>query len=319
VPEAVAVFTLNRSRTMRTFHSALAGLTAVALVAAGCGDTSTGLNADQTQVRAAYEGLTGYTDDDFGDTGAIGTAAVPPAFDNLGVLDTAIAPQFWGRDRVLRGGPRPVLTLAIVVQGDSAWVTRGVSFQGIFLVDTSVDATFNPTSKPLVDGVQQRAVFVRDAAAPHGWRPVALTLLDWQPAALDRRTVQVQNVAVYRNDTLQLQVSNPDSLIAVDSRVPRFHEGDTVRVAAHVENATGGVFSPATFAFLHVRHADPTGIRWRRVRMTDDGSGDFSLTWIVRYTGRDRFVVDALDAATLELGTADNYRANEWGIPFRVE
>jgi hypothetical protein len=304
---------------MRTIHLALAGLTAIALLGAACSDTSTGLTADQTQVRAAYDELTGYTDADFGDTGAIGTVAVAPAMDNLGVLDTAIAPLFWGRDRVVRGGPRPVFTLTVVVQGDSAWVTRAVSFQGIFLVDTSADGTFNPSSKPLADGVQQRAVFVRDPAATHGWRPVALTLLDWQPTALDRRTVEVQSVTVYRNDTLQLQVSNPDSLIAVDTRVPRFHEGDTIRVTAHVANTTGGAFSPPTFAFLHVRHADPTGIRWRRVRMTDDGNGDFSLSWIVRFTGRDRFVVDALDAATLELATADTYRANEWGIPFRVE
>lgn len=303
---------------MRTFPLALAGLTAV-MFGTACSDSSTALNTDQTQVRAAYEGLTGYTDDDFGDTGAVGTLAVSPSFDSYGVLDTAIAPLFWGRDRVVRGGPRPIVSLNIVVQGDSAWVTRGVSFQGIFLVDTSADGTFNPSSKPLADAVQQRAVFVRDAAAPRGWRAVALTLLDWQPTAVDRRTVQVERVAVYRNDTLQLEVANPDSLIAVDTRVPLLHQGDTVRVVAHVANTTGGSFSPSTFVFLHVRHADPTGIRWRRIRMVDGGNGDFSLQWIVRFTGRDRFVVDALDAATLQFGTADNYRANEWGIPFRVE
>ena len=272
----------------------------------------------QTQVRAAYEALTGYTEDDFGDTGAIGTSPAAPAFDKLGLQDTAIAPLFWGRDRVVRGGPRPVLTLNLVVQGDSALVTRSVGFQGILLVDTSADV-FNPSSKPLADGVQQRAVFVRDGAAPNGWRLVALTLLDWQPTANDRRTVDVQSVAIYRNDTLQLQVDNPDSLIAVDTRVPRFHEGDTVRVVAQVANTTGSPFSPSTFVFMHVRHADPVAIRWRRIRMNDDGNGDFSLSWIVRHTGRDRFVVDALDAATLQLGTADNYRANEWGIPFLVQ
>ena len=304
---------------MRTFPLALSGLTAVALIGAACSDSSTALNTDQTRVRAAYEGLTGFVDDDFGDTGAVGTSAASPAFDSYGVQDTAIAPLFWGRVRVVRGGPRPVVSLNIVVQGDSAWVTRGVSFQGIFLADTSVDGTFNPTSKPLAESVQQRGVFVRDAAAPHGWRAVALTLLDWQPTAPDRRTVQVERVAVYRNDTLQFEVENPDSLIAVDAHVPLLHQGDTVRVEAHVANTTGGSFSPSTFAFLHVRHADPTGIRWRRIRMVDDGNGDFSREWIVRFTGRDRFVVDALDAATLQLGTADNYRANEWGIPFRVE
>lgn len=304
---------------MRTSSLALAGLTAVALISAACSDTSTGLTSDQTQVQAAYAALTGYTDDDFGDTGAIGTSPAAPAFDNLGLQDTAIAPLFWGRVRVVRGGPRPVRTLNIVVQGDSAEVTRSVSFHGIFLVDTSADGTFNPSSKPLADGVQQRAVFVRDGAAPHGWRLVALTLLDWQPTATDRRTVDVQSVAIYRNDTLQLQVDNPDSLIAVDTRIPALHEGDTVRVVAHVTNTTGGPFSPSTFVFLHVRHADPVAIRWRRILMHDDGNGDFSLSWIVRHTGRDRFVVDALDAATLQLGTADNYRANEWGIPFLVQ
>ena len=304
---------------MRTFPLALSGLTAVALIGTACSDSSTALNTDQTQVRAAYEGLTGFVDDDFGDTGAVGTSAASPAFDSYGAQDTAIAPPFWGRVRVVRGGPRPVVSLNIVVQGDSAWVTRGVSFQGIFLADTSADGTFNPTSKPLAEGVQQRAVFVRDAAAPHGWRAVALTLLDWQPTAADRRTVQVGRVAVYRNGTLQLEVEIPDSLIAVDAHVPQLHQGDTVRVEAHVANATGGSFSPSTFVFLHVRHADPTGIRWRRIRMVDNGNGDFSREWIVRFTGRDRFVVDALDAATLQLGTADNYRANEWGIPFRVE
>ena len=306
---------------MRTLHVSFAGLAAVALIGAACSDTSTAppIDADRTQVRAAFEALTEYTGDEFGDTGAVATSASSPVSATDALLDPASAPHFWGRVRVVPGGPRPVLSLTIVVQGDSAWVTRGASFQGLFLVDTSADGVFNPSSKPLAEGVQQRAVFVRDAAAPHGWRAVALTLLDWQPTAPDRRTVQVERVAVYRNGALALQVDNPDSLIAVDGHVPLFHEGDTVRVEARVANTTGGTFSPATFVFLHVRHADSTGIRWRRVPMLDDGNGGFTREWIVRHTGRDRFVIDALHAATLQLGTADNYRANEWGVPYRVE
>jgi hypothetical protein len=304
---------------MRTLSLALAGALAAALVGAACSDNSIGLNADQAQVQAAYEGLTGYSDNDFGDLGAIGTTPLSPAFGAASVQDTAIAPLFWGRARVVRGGPRPIVTRTIVVQGDSAWVTRGVDFQGVFLVDTSADATFNPTSKPLADGVRQRAVFVRDASAPHGWRAVALTLLNWQNTDVSRRTVQIRDVTVYVNDSVRLAVDDPDSLITIDPIVPRFHEGDTVRVVAHVDNATGGGFSPATLVFLHVRHADPTGIRWRRVPMIDNGNGEFERRWVARHSGRDRFVVDALDAATLVLGTADNYRSNEWGIPFRVE
>ena len=305
---------------MRTFRLAFSGITAVALIGAGCSDnSSTGINADQVAVQAAYDGLTGYTDDDFGEAGAVSTSPAAPIGGAQEILDTALAPVFWGRLRVVPHGPSPIFTRDIVVQGDSAWVTRGASFQGIFLVDTSADTTFNPNSKPLDDGVQQRGVFVRDATAPHGWRAVALTLLDWQNTATDRRTVQIQNVAVYVNDSLVLQVSNPDSLIAVDTRVPRFHAGDSVKVTMHVANTTGSGFLPTTFGFLHVRHADPLQIRWRRVPMIDDGNGEFERSWVVRFTGRDRFVVDALDAATLELGSADNYRSNEWGIPFRVE
>ena len=304
---------------MRTRSRALVGALAVAWIGAACSDNSTGLNPDQAQVQAAYEGLTGYTDEDFGDAGAISTTPTATVSPSPSIADTAIAPLFWGRDRVVPGGPRPVFTRNIVIQGDSAWVTRGTSFQGTFLVDTSADAVFNPTSKPLADGVQQRGVFVRDASAPHGWRAVSLTLRSWQNTDLSRRTVQIQSVAVYVNGSLRLSVGDPDSLITIEPVIPRFHEGDTVRVVAHVDNSTGGGFSPATLVFLHVRHADPTGIRWRRVPMTDHGNGEFERRWVVRYPGRDRFVVDALDAATLVLGTADNYRSNEWGIPFRVE
>ena len=304
---------------MRTFRFFSAGIAAVALVGAACSESSTGMSADQVAVQTAYDGLTGYTDNDFGDPGVVGSSAASTIGGVQSIMDTAIAPRFWGRLRVVPGGPRPIFTRDITVQGDSAWVSRSASFQGIFLVDTSADSTFNPTSKPLDDGVQQRAVFVRDRTAADGWRVVALTLLNWQNTAVNRRTVQIQNVSVFVNGAAVLDIANPDSLISVDSRVPLFHAGDTVKVTMHVANTTGGSFSPPTFGFLHVRHADPTGIRWRRVQMKDDGNGDFERSWIVRFTGRDRFVVDALDAATLELGSADNYRSNEWGVPFRVE
>ena len=304
---------------MRTIRFALTGVIFAAVAGAACSDSSTAISAEQAQVQAAYEALTGYTDEDFGDSGAVSSSPAAPSFLSTGLQDTAIAPRFWGRLRVVRGGPRPVFTRTIIVQGDSAWVTRSVDFQGIFLVDTSADNTFNPTSKPLADGVRQRAVFVRDGSAPHGWRLVALTLLNWQNTAVDRRTVQITSVAVFKNGSPLLQVENPDSLIDADTRVPRFQEGDSITVVARVENTTGGNLSPATFVFLHVRHADPARVAWRRVPMVDNGNGEYELTWVVRYAGRDRFVIDALDAATLQLGTADNYRSNEWGIPFRIE
>ena len=213
---------------MRTFRFFSAGIAAVALVCAACSDSATGMSADRVAVQAAYDGLTGYTDNDFGDAGVVGTASASVVGGVQSLMDTAIAPRFWGRLRVVPGGPRPIFERDIVVQGDSAWVTRKATFQGIFLVDTSADSTFNPNSKPLDDGVQQRAVFVRDRAADRGWRLVSLTLLNWQNTALDRRTVQIQNVAVSVNGAAVLDIANPDSLISADSRVPLFHAGDTV-------------------------------------------------------------------------------------------
>ena len=134
-----------------------------------------------------------------------------------------------------------------------------------------------------------------------------------------RRTVVVTDVQVYRNDTLLVEVTDPTALLDVTSRIPRFHVGDTVKVVTAVTNTTGGGFTPPSFVFLHVRHADARGTSWRRVPMVDNSDGTYQRSWIARRTGVDRFVVDALDAATLLLGTVDNYRANEVGIPYRIE
>jgi hypothetical protein len=304
-------------------HLAVAGA-AIVLAVAACSDTGLGLTSEQVEVLAAFQNQLGaMTDSDFGDAGAVASASASAtagvALSPSAVQDTAIAPLFWGRIRVIRGGPRPIYHRDVTIQGDSAWVERDITFNGIFLVDTSNDATFNPTSKPLSEIVSQKAVFVRDQTAGHGWRAVALSPLQWQNTDVAKRTVQVQSVAVYRNDTLVIQVTDPDSLYDVVHRIPRFHLGDTVRVVAQINNSTGGGYAPPTFAFLHVRHADTAGVIWRRVPMNDLGGGQFAKTWIARRTGIDRFVVDGLDAATLVLGSGDNYRANEWGIPYRIE
>ena len=134
-----------------------------------------------------------------------------------------------------------------------------------------------------------------------------------------RQTVAVKDVKVYRNDTLLLDVADPSALYDVTKRVPHFHLGDTVKVVAAVSNTTNSGFTPSTFVFLHVRHLDPSGTSWRRLKMTDNGDGTWERAWIARRSGIDRFVVDALDAATLLLGTPDNYRTNEVAIPYRIE
>ncbi|HEY6853402.1 MAG TPA: hypothetical protein VI139_04090 [Gemmatimonadales bacterium] len=301
---------------MRTHVLSAVPATLAILAMAACNDVTTPLTDQQAVLAAARDQLGGMMDTTFGQSGAVATMSVSGGVMSV---DTVNAPGFWGRRRVVPGGPRPVIHRDVTIQGDSAWVTQTVSYQGVFLVDTSADSVFNPSSKPLADGHTQSAVLVRDPSRPRGWRAVALTIQNWQNTDVSRRTVTVDSIAVYVNGALKLTVTNPDSLYDVDNRIPHLFVGDTVKVVAGVSNSTGGGLVPATFVFLHVRHMDLSDVTWRRVRMRDNGDGTYQRTFIVRHFGADRFVVDALDAATLAFGTADNYRASEWGIPYRIE
>ncbi|PYP01310.1 MAG: hypothetical protein DMD61_01730 [Gemmatimonadetes bacterium] len=303
-----------------TFAASLVGLAAVA-----CSNEGTAPATDQAQVLAAESDQLGaMVDTDFGAAGAAATSAsTEPAGSGLSAALTTsgadTAPTFWGRLRVVPGGPRPIYHRDVTIQGDTARVEHDITFNGIFLVDTSADGVFDPTSKPLADRMTQHAVLVRDASRPHAWRVVELSPQDWTVVDPSRQTVTVTDVKVYRNDTLLVEVTDPTALLDVTNRIPRFHLGDTVKVVAAVTNTTGSGFTPGSFVFLHVRHASVLNTTWRRVPMVDNGDGTYQRTWIARQTGIDRFVVDALDSATLLLGTADNYRTNEVGIPYRIE
>ncbi|HXI33047.1 MAG TPA: hypothetical protein VNH63_03125 [Gemmatimonadales bacterium] len=301
---------------MRTHVLTAVPATLAILALAACNDATTPLTQQDQVLAAARDQLGGMMDTTFGQSGVAATMSVTGGVMSV---DSVSAPGFWGRLRVVAGGPRPVIHRDVTIQGDSAWVTQTVSYQGVFLVDTSADTMFNPSSKPLADGHTQSAVLVRDPARPRGWRVVAVTIQNWQNTDVSRRTVTVDSVAVYVNGVLKLTVTNPDSLYDVANRIPRLFVGDTVKIVAGVTNTTGGGLAPATFVFLHVRHMDVADVTWRRVRMKDNGDGTYQRAFIVRRTGADRFVVDALDAATLAFGTADNYRASEWGIPYRIE
>ena len=295
---------------------------AAAAAALACGE-GTAPSSQQAQVLAAeQEQLGAMVDTDFGAAGATATDAAPAGAGlsaDLAATPGDTAPSFWGRLRVVRGGPRPIYRRDVTIQGDTARVQHDISFDGLLLVDTSADGVFNPTAKPLADHMTQHAVLVRDDSRPRGWRVAQLSPQDWTAVDASRQTVTVTDVKVYRNDTLLVEVTDPAALFDVTSRVPRFRLGDTVKVVAGVTNTTSSGFAPPTFVYLHVRHAALSGTSWHRVQMTDNGDGTYQRSWIARRTGIDRFLVDALDSATLLEGTADNYRANEVGIPYRIE
>jgi len=311
-----------RNTVQLTLTAAVVGL---ALVACGEG---TAPASDQAQVLAAEAAQLGaMVDSDFGASGAAATStAAAPLGSSLEVALAApaapagdTAPTFWGRLRVVPGGPRPTYHRDVTIQGDTARVQHDITFAGLLLVDTSADGTFNPTTKPLADRMTQHAVLVRDGARPHGWRVIALSPQELPVVDPSRQTVGITDVRVYPNDTLLVEVTDPAAPLDVGGRIPRFRMGDTVRVVAAVTNGTGSSVTPTSFVFLHVRHADRLGTGWRRLPMVENGDGSYERSWIVRRTGIDRFAVDALDSATLLLGTADNYRANEVAIPYRIE
>jgi hypothetical protein len=290
-------------------------------VALACGE-GTAPSSQPTQVLAAeQEQLGAMVDSDFGVAGATATDAAAGASVSADLAATAgdTAPTFWGRLRVVPGGPRPIYHRDVTIQGDTARVEHDITYDGILLVDTSADGVFNPTAKPLADRMTQHAVLVRDDSRPHGWRVVQLSPQDWTVVDASRQTVTVTDVKVYRNDTLLVEVTDPAALFDVTSRVPRFRLGDTVKVVAAVANTTNSGFTPPSFVFLHVRHAALSGTSWRRLKMTDNGDGTYQRSWMARQTGIDRFLVDALDSGVLLEGTADNYRTNEVGIPYRIE
>ena len=291
-------------------------------VTAACTD-ATSPASDQSDVLASLADQFGaQMDTNFGiEGGTTSDATLPappaPAALNAVVLaDTATLPAFWGRLRIIPGGPRPILDRNVVIQGDTATVTQTISFQGLFLVDTTRDTVFNPSSKPLKEGMTQSAVLVRDAAMPHHWRAVALSLQNWLPTSVPARTVAITGMTVKVNGVTSITADNPDSLYAV-GKVLHLHMGDTVSVTAAVSNGDT-TYVPTTFVFLHVRHMF-NDLRWHRVPMRNNGDGTFSRTWVVARTGIDRFIVDAVNAATLDRGNLDNYDANEWGIPYRID
>ena len=304
----------------QTVHLTLAAAL-IGLAAAACGE-GTAPASEQAEVLAAeVDQLGAMVDTEFGVPGAATTATLTANGLVADLTTTAgdPAPTFWGRLRVVPGGPRPVYHRDVTIQGDTARVEHDVTFEGLFLVDTTADGLFNPTAKPLADRMTQRAVLVRDRSDRRGWRAVQLSPQNWTVVDASRQTVTVSDVKIYRNDALLIEVTDPSELFDVANRIPRFHLDDTVKVVAAVTNTTGSGLTPASFVFLHVRHADRLGTSWRRIPMTDNGDGTYERTWIARRSGIDRFIVDALDSATLLLGTADNYRTNEVGIPYRIE
>lgn len=300
---------------MRRHH--LAAL-ALALGAAACGNQESSLSSDQQAVlQTIAENAPAWTEESPGAEGPVADAAAAPAAAGLFLApgDTFHFPAFWGRIRRADGVSR---TRVIDVVGDTATVSWTIVFNGVFKVDTTFDGLRNAGSKPLLETAHQQAFFVRDSAAPRGWRLAGVSVRRFQNTAVAERTVNITNVAVTKNSGAPQVLDDPEELLD-PATLTSVAVGDTLRVQVHVTNTTGTGLVPPTQMFIHVRHLQPGTDTWARFPMARENDSTFTAHWVVRRAGRAIIAVDALDSETLTTESGDDYRSDLWAVPVRVE
>src|SRR5437667_9353642 len=179
---------------MRTTLHLAAAAALAGLVALACSE-GVAPSSDQTQALAAeQEQLGAMVDSDFGATGATPTASLDAASSSAASFSVNgthadTAPSFWGRLRVVPGGPQPVYHRDVTIANDTATVEHDVSFAGVFLVDTSADWVLNPSSKPLAARTTQRALLDRARGMASARRGTHLSPQDSTVVESSRQTV----------------------------------------------------------------------------------------------------------------------------------
>lgn len=296
-------------------------LSILALGLAACSAEESSLSADQLGVAQTLDdSASAWIDDDPEAGGAVADATPAPAPTPLAGLDLAPGdtfhhPAFWGR---FRRAHRPSRDRLIVVEGDTARVSLAVTFNGLLLVDTTLDGILDPGTKPLHERATQSLLLVRDSTTAHGWRLAGLTVRRFQNADPAKRTVQITSVSVQRNSDAASTLSDPEAFLTPEA-LTSVSVGDTLRVTVQVSNSTGTGLVPPTQMFIHVRHLQPGIDAWARFPMTRVDDTTFTAHWVVRRSGRALIGIDALDSETLATETGDDYRSELWGVPVRVQ
>lgn len=235
-------------------------------------------------------------------------------------LDGAAAPRAWGRRRGL-----PVRREVEVIfdrEAGTATVTKTVDFEGVFLQrleDGSV------ASKPLEEQLTQSALLERlvdarvhdETGRRSHWKLLEISPKEFRLIDETKRTVNIQRVSIVVNGVTILEIIDPSERLAIESdRVAHLNEGDEVSVHVSVANETNGDLSE-TYVFLHVFHALADRIGWHRLLMEYSSDlGEYVTGWVVRHSGREHVMVDALDSGSF--GLDGEYRANIWGVPYRI-
>jgi hypothetical protein len=291
----------------------------------GCSDASGPGNAsddDRSEILAALS-ASGWFDETFGADGATDDLVASAAGFNLGIAsaqaaDTVPLSQRWGR----RFHAPTARAREINVEGDTATAVWSLRFaDGEFLLDRTRDGIANPTSKPMDVTTLVSATLVRRAdadTAGRRWQVVRVSPARTVPTAEDARTVAITAVSVAVNGTVVGTVTDAGRRHALDGALHDLVVGDEVTVTATVTNTTGHDNVPQTFVFLHLYHMRADARGWVRVPMRAQDDGTWVRSWTVRHDGRQRMFVDAIDSQTFNTDSEDDYRAEVWGVPYRI-
>ena len=302
----------------------LAGTLALAACEESFGPEGNASQEDRQEIVALLE-ESGFFAEEFGtegpydggeSTGLLVAAAAEQA--------EVVAPRVWGRRRGLP--VRRLVTVDVDPQTGTALVSKEIFFEGKFLLDITADGQLNPTEKPLEEKLVQYATFRRvpaDAVDAQGrrWRLEQISAAEWVMTEERLRTIEITKVTVSVNGESKLEITDPSAMIDVEGHIPTLNPEDEVTVRAWVENGLANGNAPDTFVFLHLFHATPVSRAWIRVpmeRIVTDVDTYYELAWRARHTGRARMAVDAIDAKTFTTESDDDYRANIWGVPYRI-
>jgi hypothetical protein len=302
-------------------HKYMAIVLALGVVAASaCSTDALGPGNASSEDRAQIEDLLSdlsFFNDGYGDDG-LPTLSVAANFDGDVAAD---APQNWGRHY----GVPVERDIQINVENGVATVTKKLVFEGSFMIrdqgsESVVQKTMNETR--VQTAVLQR--LEQDEVNPESGRRHRWKLLEISPAEHyltdeTAQTVNIDSVEVLVNEQIVLTVRDPAELINVENRLTRLEKGSVVTVRAYVQNDDTVDGSADTFVYLHLRCATPEVRVWgRRAMEFNQDLGAYVASWTVYHRGRERIIVDAIDAKTFNPDDLDNYDANIWAIPYRT-
>jgi len=223
-----------------------------------------------------------------------------------GVLGTAYLYP-WGR----KLGSIPSREISISIQGDTAQVYIWSELVGEFLVDTTMDGQINPGSKPIHDVHEKYAEFVR--VGEREWKLTRISCGEFHLYDSTKQTVFITSVHVYDTDgDVDLMITDPTTLLDVETEIPVFEAGELVYVEVTVENNSSYDWVPPHFVYLHF----PGG---RDLFYNTGDDVHFQGSWVPYNPGVHHAGVDIINSNCLQNETEDDYDSGAWGLPYIVQ